>query len=101
MTEPDPAAAAAAALAASMAAAQAAADAAALALQMAIGKDPAAPPGVGSLTVGSPNVLVGGFPCPNLADGTKGLLRAATGLPPPADPEPTIRADVGAANCPR
>lgn len=34
-----------------------------------LGKDPAIPPGLpGMITVGSPNVMVGGIPVPNMAD---------------------------------
>ena len=65
---------------AAMQAAQAAADTAALALTMLVGKDPAVPPGLGMLTTGSPNVMIGGFPCPNLMEAIGGLLNAAKGL---------------------
>jgi len=69
-------------LAATVAAAQVAADAAALILSLMVGKDPAIPPvlGIGALMLGSPNVLIGGFPCPNLLESLKGLLKAAKGL---------------------
>ncbi|HEY2516467.1 MAG TPA: PAAR domain-containing protein [Polyangiaceae bacterium] len=57
------------ALAATMSAAQMAADAAATALRTAMGKDPGLPPGTGVLTApGTPTVLIGGFPMPNLPD---------------------------------
>lgn len=68
------------ALSAALTAAQSAADVAALALKMLIGKDPAGPPGLGAIMLGSPNVLIGGFPCPNLMEMLKGLLKAAKGL---------------------
>lgn len=68
------------ALGAALAAAQVAADAAALALSMLIGKDPGIGPGVGLIMLGSPNVLIGGFPCPNLMEALKGLMKAARGL---------------------
>lgn len=68
------------ALAAALTAAQVAADAAALALQLLVGKDPGIGPGVGMITLGSPNVMIGGFPCPNLMEAIQGLMRAAKGL---------------------
>lgn len=70
------------ALAAQMSAAQAAADAAALAMSLLVGKDPAIPPvlGLGVIMRGSPNVHIGGFPCPNLMECLKGLMKAAKGL---------------------
>lgn len=71
------------ALGAALSAAQVAADAAALALQALVGKDPGIGPGVGAIVFGSPNVLVGGFPCPNLMEALKGLMKAALGLNPP------------------
>jgi uncharacterized Zn-binding protein involved in type VI secretion len=80
------AAAAGASLSAVLAAAQAAADAAALALQAVVGKDPGVPPGVGAIAVGSGNVVIGGFPCPNVASSAAGLLRAATGMRRKAEP---------------
>jgi uncharacterized Zn-binding protein involved in type VI secretion len=55
-------------MAASMGAAQMAADTAAMAVMAAMGSDPAVPPGPGALVMGQPNVLIGGFPMPNLAD---------------------------------
>lgn len=68
------------ALSATMSAAQAAADAAAMALELLIGKDPGIGPGIGVLMGGSPNVLIGGIPVPNLMECLKGLLKAAKGL---------------------
>lgn len=69
-------------LAATMTAAQTAADAAALAMSLLVGKDPAVPPilGLGVIMQGSSNVMIGGFPCPNLLETLKGLLKAAKGL---------------------
>jgi hypothetical protein len=81
---------------ATMMAAQAAADVAALALQMLVGKDPGGPPGLGALATGSPNVRIGGFPCPNLMEALKGLLRAAKGLRKKADPDVDAEGDAGA-----
>lgn len=68
------------ALGAAMSAAQTAADAAAMALELLIGKDPGIGPGVGVLMGGSPNVLIGGIPVPNLMECLKGLMKAAKGL---------------------
>lgn len=68
------------ALSATMSAAQTAADAAAMALELLIGKDPGIGPGVGVLMGGSPNVLIGGIPVPNLMECLKGLIKAAKGL---------------------
>jgi hypothetical protein len=36
--------------------------------------------GLGALLRGSSNVMIGGFPCPNLMETLKGLLKAAKGL---------------------
>ncbi|MCA9695861.1 MAG: PAAR domain-containing protein [Myxococcales bacterium] len=63
--EGDAAMAAASALAAGMGAAQLAADAVAMAAGAIIGKDPGVGPPVGALTIGVPNVLIGGFPMPS------------------------------------
>lgn len=70
------------AMSAGVQAAQMAADAVAAAAAMAVGKDPAVPPilGLGVLMYGSPNVMIGGFPCPNLMEVAKGLLKAAKKL---------------------
>lgn len=70
------------ALSAGVQAAQMAADALAAASSMLVGKDPAIPPilGLGVLMRGSPNVMIGGFPCPNLMNVAKGLLKAAKKL---------------------
>ncbi len=46
--------------------AQIAADLAAAAMSALLGKDPGIPPAMGALMFGAPNVLIGGFPCPNL-----------------------------------
>jgi len=77
----DPAAAAAAAAgaaaSAAAAAAQAAADAVALAMSALLGKDPGIAPAMGTLMVGYPTVLIGGFPMPDLLDLLGGLVKAA------------------------
>ena len=68
-------------MSASMAAAQMAADMVAMALGAAMGKDPCVPPGtLGAVVVGSPNVLIGGFPMPSWMAIAKGLLKLVKGL---------------------
>lgn len=68
--------AAASAISAGMAALQLAADAAASAAELMLGKDPALPPGLpGMLTLGMPNVLIGGLPIPNTADIAHRILK--------------------------
>jgi uncharacterized Zn-binding protein involved in type VI secretion len=78
---PDPAMSAALALSAAMSAAQVAADMAAMALSKAMGTDPCippviGPPGRGAVTMGFPNVLIGGFPMINIPDPAGPLLNA-------------------------
>jgi uncharacterized Zn-binding protein involved in type VI secretion len=65
------------AMAAGMAAAQMAADAAAQALSKTMGKDPAGIPPmvIGAVTVGHPNVLIGGFPMVNIPNPAELLLK--------------------------
>lgn len=89
------------ALGAAVMAAQVAADAAALALQIMIGKDPGIGPGFGFIMIGSPNVLIGGFPCPNLLESLKGLLRAAKKLrgEPARNQDAEGEAGHGATSC--
>jgi uncharacterized Zn-binding protein involved in type VI secretion len=66
---------------AAMMAAQMAADAVAMAAGMAMGKDVCVPPGtMGAITVGSPNVLIGGFPMPTWMAIAKGLMKLVKGL---------------------
>ncbi|HQU84124.1 MAG TPA: DUF6531 domain-containing protein, partial [Pyrinomonadaceae bacterium] len=67
------AAAAAAGVGAGVAAAQLAADAAATAMGLLMGKDPGVGFPFGMITMGSPNVLVGGFPMPGWMTILKGL----------------------------
>ncbi|CAB3787329.1 hypothetical protein LMG28688_02444 [Paraburkholderia caffeinitolerans] len=50
---------------AAMTAAQTAADAMAMALSNLMGKDPGVEPGMGTLLIGNPSVLIGGFPMPD------------------------------------
>jgi uncharacterized Zn-binding protein involved in type VI secretion/conjugal transfer/entry exclusion protein len=81
--EDDAAMAAAIGLSVAMMAAQAAADAAAAALTKTIGTDqPFVPPigTPGQIMVGSPNVMLGGFPLPSFSAIAKGLLKRAKGL---------------------
>jgi uncharacterized Zn-binding protein involved in type VI secretion len=62
-------------------AAQMAADAVAMAAGMAMGKDICVPPGtMGAVTLGSANVVIGGFPMPSWMAIAKGLLKAVKGL---------------------
>jgi uncharacterized Zn-binding protein involved in type VI secretion len=68
-------------MSAAMAAAQMAADAVAMAMGAAMGKDPCVPPGtLGTIVMGSPNVLIGGFPMPSWMNIAKGLLKMVKGL---------------------
>ncbi len=86
-------------LGAAMSAAQVAADAAALAMQMLVGKDPGLPPATGMITMGHPNVLIGGFPCPNLMEKLKGLCKAAKGLRRKAKKAKATEGDADTAGC--
>jgi uncharacterized Zn-binding protein involved in type VI secretion len=75
-TAEDPAIAAAMGMSAAMAAAQMANDVAAMAAGAAMGKDPCVPPGTpGMITIGSPNVQIGGFPMPSWSNIAKGLFK--------------------------
>jgi uncharacterized Zn-binding protein involved in type VI secretion len=77
----DAAGAAAQGLAAGVGAAQMAADAVAMAMGAAMGKDPCLPPGtLGTITMGVPNVLIGGFPMPSWMNVAKGLGKLAKGV---------------------
>jgi uncharacterized Zn-binding protein involved in type VI secretion len=68
-------------MSAGVAAAQMAADAVAMALGNAMGKDPCVPPGtLGAVTIGSPNVLIGGFPMPSWMAIANGLMKLVKGL---------------------
>jgi uncharacterized Zn-binding protein involved in type VI secretion len=82
--------AAAKALSAAMNAAQMAADAAAMAVKAMVGKDTGAPPSVGALMMGMPNVLIGGFPMINFPNPAELLLHALGRLKasPPEEEEP-------------
>jgi uncharacterized Zn-binding protein involved in type VI secretion len=87
-------------MAAAMAAAQMAADKAAEALSKTMGKDPAGiPPRVmGAITVGHPNVLIGGFPMVNIPNPAELLLkRLARYKRKPQSPAP---AGEGTGSCP-
>lgn len=80
-TAADPAMAAANALSAAMGAAQLAADAVAMAMTAAMGTDPCTPPvlgppGLGAVTTGKGNVIIGGFPMVNIPDPAGPLLNA-------------------------
>jgi uncharacterized Zn-binding protein involved in type VI secretion len=68
------------ALSASMSAAQMASDAVAMAIQAMMGIDPAGSPALGMITVGAPNVLIGGFPMPSWMEVANGLMKLVKGL---------------------
>jgi uncharacterized Zn-binding protein involved in type VI secretion len=72
--EDDAAMAAAKGLAAAMNAAQLAQDIAAMVIGLMMGKDPGAPPCLGALMLGCPNVLIGGIPFPNIPNPIEALL---------------------------
>jgi hypothetical protein len=66
-----------------MMAAQAAADAAAAAMTRMIGTDQPCIPPVGTpgmILIGSPNVMIGGFPLPSFSAIAQGLLKRLKGL---------------------
>ncbi|MEE4377010.1 MAG: PAAR domain-containing protein [Candidatus Competibacteraceae bacterium] len=66
---------------AGMIAAQMSSDVVAMAMGAAMGKDPCAPPGTpGTITMGSPNVVIGGIPTPAWLAIAKGLLKMVKGL---------------------
>jgi uncharacterized Zn-binding protein involved in type VI secretion len=68
-------------MSASVMAAQMAADAAAMAAGAAMGKDVCVPPGtMGAITLGSPNVLIGGFPMPSWLAIARGMVKLVKGL---------------------
>ena len=68
LADGDPAMAAAKALDAAMSAAALAMDVATMAIKATLGKDPGVPPAEGLIVMGSPTVLIGGFPCPAFPD---------------------------------
>lgn len=68
-------------LSAAMSAAQMANDIVAMVMGALMGKDPCVPPGtLGAIIVGSPNVLIGGFPMPNWMEIARGLMKMVKGL---------------------
>ncbi|WP_394847461.1 PAAR domain-containing protein [Pendulispora brunnea] len=77
--EPDPEMAKADAIAAAIDAAAMAIDAAAMAISASMGSDMAVPPSRGVVLTGMPNVLVGGFPMPNIPDPMQKLLKKLKG----------------------
>lgn len=87
-------------LGAAWSAAQLVADQAAMALRKMIGKDPGVGFGLGNLMLGSPNVRIGGFPCPNLMTALKGLLKAALGLPRRPLPSKDKKGKTSPKSCP-
>jgi uncharacterized Zn-binding protein involved in type VI secretion len=88
-------------LSAGVAAAQMANDAVAMAMGMAMGKDPCVPPGTpGAIAVGSPNVLIGGFPMPSWMAIARGLVRLVKGLRQRRK-APQGQGHVGCRSCPQ
>jgi uncharacterized Zn-binding protein involved in type VI secretion len=69
-------------LAAAMDAAQLASDIAAMALGLLMGKDPGAPPCIGALLFGVPNILIGGFPMINIPNPVEALLHLLAAFKP-------------------
>ena len=69
-----------AALGAAMMGADMAMNAAQMAMGALMGKDPGAPPCIGVVMMGVPNVLVGGFPMPSWSDVAKGLKKLIAAL---------------------
>jgi RHS repeat-associated protein len=65
-------------LAMAMAAAQMAADAAKTAIAALMGTDPGAPPCVGAVMMGNPNVLIGGFPIPPVENHARAFFQKLT-----------------------
>jgi len=100
VSENEPAMQAAKALSAAMNAAQMAADLAAQALTKTMGKDPGIPPSMpGMVTLGHPNVLIGGFPMINFPNPAEMLLKKLARykrkpVPKPGAPPP------GCTTCP-
>ena len=45
-----------------------------------LGKDPGIPPGIGALITPHPNVLIGGFPMPDVLEALGGLMKGIRGL---------------------
>ncbi|WP_394849801.1 PAAR domain-containing protein [Pendulispora brunnea] len=77
--EPDPEMQKADAIAAAIDAAAMAVDTAAMAISASMGSDMAVPPTRGVLLTGAPNVLIGGFPMPNIPDPMQKLIRKIKG----------------------
>ncbi|WP_394845231.1 PAAR domain-containing protein [Pendulispora brunnea] len=69
-----------AALAAAMMGADIAMGAVQMAMGALMGKDPGAPPCLGAIMFGMPNVLIGGFPMPSWSDVAKGLKKLGAAL---------------------
>jgi len=88
------------ALAAQMAIAQLAVEAATMAIKAAMGKDIAVPPTQGLIVIGSPTVLIGGFPMIAIPDPMQKLfekLKARLSKAKPANPE---EGEEGCTTCP-
>lgn len=89
-------------LSAAMSAAQMANDIVAMVIGALMGKDPCIPPGtLGAITMGSPNVLIGGFPMPSWLAIARGLLKMVKGLRGRKGRQKTGNSEVGCSSCPR
>jgi uncharacterized Zn-binding protein involved in type VI secretion len=89
-------------LSVAMMAAQAAADAAAAAMTKVIGTDQPCIPPVGTpgmILIGSPNVVIGGFPLPSFSAIAQGLLKRARGLGSASGGGGGSGGDVGCPTC--
>ena len=89
------------ALAASMGAAQMAADAIAMALSQTMGTDPGIPPSIGALLIGSPTVLIGGFPMIDIPNPVDVLLSKLSRFTAKSPPEEEPEAEAGCPTCAR
>ncbi len=97
---PDPAVAAASGLAAAMGAAQLALDAATMAITAAMGVDMAVPPSFGMVTVGMPNVQIGGFPMINFPNPAHLLFDKIKAMRAKKQAAKDADAEAGCKTCP-
>ena len=97
---PDAAVAAASGVAAAMGAAQMAVDAATMAITAAMGVDMAVPPSFGMVTVGVPNVQIGGFPMNNFPNPAHLLFAKIKAMRDKKKAAAAEAANAGCANCP-
>ncbi|MDB5048352.1 MAG: Rhs family protein [Fibrobacteres bacterium] len=97
---PDAAVAAASGVAAAMGAAQMAVDAATMAITAAMGVDMAVPPSFGMVTVGMPNVMIGGFPMINFPNPAHLLFDKIKAMRAKKKAAAAEAANAGCASCP-